>query len=330
MELRLSTWTHHLNQLVYSFYYYCKHEKIKIKIIHDSTIVHNGALLILEGKTVFFDYSDDSLFIDVTIKYSYYFKRSLREKDNIGNVRPLNFNVPMGYRCHDFLLHLDSNLLFDKWSRIEVIKAIDKFGWFTKSSHGILDIRRYPSVPIDSGGRVLFHTRLWNPDNHPDKEEKERRILQNEFRINACRIIKMNFENASVGLFSDALSIKMAPDLLLEHNKSKKNSYLNELLCHDIGIADDGLKDTPGWKIGEYLLYGKAVITTPPNISLTNFNEDFNYKVLSGRLAYQELPDKINCLIENKEYLKMGERNYEWSRQHIHPENYIKRIFSIL
>jgi hypothetical protein len=29
----------------------------------------------------------------------------------------------------------------------------------------------------------------------------------------------------------------------------------------NIGIADDGLLIT-GWKIGEYLLYGKAIITT--------------------------------------------------------------------
>ena len=221
-------------------------------------------------------------------------------------------------------------MLFDKWSRIEVLKALDFFGLFFKSSHYTLDIRRYPEKVIDSGGKVLFHTRLWNPNNHPDAEEKERRRVQNDFRINACRIIKKNYEGASVGLFSDGLSHKMAPDLLLTAKESNKNDYLNALSNHDIGIADDGLKDNPGWKIGEYLLCGKAVITTPLNISLDNFNEDVNFLKLSNRSEYEELPGKIEELLKGKKYLEMGNANLGWSTEYIHPFNYIKRILSIV
>lgn len=330
MELTISTWTHHLNQLIYSFYYYCQIENIKVKIIHDKNIVHNGGVLRYEGKIFFFDYSDDSKFIEKPENFSFYFKRSLRKEDSLGNVYPLNFNVPMAYKCHSLLWYLKSNLLFDKWSRIEVIKAFDKYGLITKSSHGILDVRRYPDKINDSGGKVLFHTRLWNPDNHADSDEKYRRNLQNEFRINACRIIKKNFDNASVGLFADEFSQKMAPDLLLIGSSSKKNNYLNELVHHDIGIADDGLKDTPGWKIGEYLLYGKAVVTTPLNIDVTDFKQGINYEMLSSRSSFTELPEKIITLLNDKKYLMMGQANLDWSRAHIHPENYIKRIISMV
>ncbi|WP_035667932.1 hypothetical protein [Flavobacterium sp. 83] len=330
MQLLFSTWTHHLNHLIYSYFYFCQKEKIKVVILRDPSVVSNGAILDINGEKIFFDYSDDSLFLDNPEKFSLYFKRSLRKVDENTNIRPLNFNVPLSYKSLSLLMKLKSDLLLDKWSRVEVLKAFDIYGLASKSSHCVLDIRRYPENVIDNGGKVLFHTRLWNPDNHPDTDEKERRRLQNEFRINACRIIKKNFSNSSVGLFADDFSRKLAPDVLLDPKESKKNNYLNTLLHYNIALADDGLKDTPGWKIGEYLLFGKAVITTPLNISLDNFKEGINYEVLSTRSSYIEIPDKIECLLKEKKYLEVGNANKEWSNYYIHPQNYIERILSIV
>jgi hypothetical protein len=330
MQLEISTWTHHLNQLIYSYFYFCQKENLEIKIVYNKSIAFNGAALFVGMESVFFDYSDDTAFIDWPGNFSYYFKRSLLKKDNVKNIYPLHFNVPMAYKCHSLLMNLKSDLLFDKSSRLEVFKAFDKYALFTKSSHGVLDIRRYPKEVHDTGGNVIFHTRLWNPDNHADLEEKERRRLQNQFRINACRIIKKKFTNSSVGLLSDALSNKLAPDLLLDSRNSKKNNYLNTLCNFNIGIADDGLKDTPGWKIGEYLLFGKAVITTPLNISCESFKEHINYEKLASRSSYIELPDKIEYLLKNKCYLEMGNENMKWSYEYLHPKNYIKRILSII
>ena len=330
MQLAISTWTHHLNHLIYSYFYFCQNEKIKAVILKDSSIVSNGAVLNINGDKIFFDYSDDSLFLDKPEKFNLYFKRSLRKKDENSNVIPLNFNVPLAYKSFSLLMNLKSDLLLDKWSRIEVLKAFDIYGLASKSSHCVLDIRRYPENVIDNGGKVLFHTRLWNPDNHPDDDEKERRVLQNDFRINACRIIKKNFKDASVGLFSDNLSQKLAPDLLLDPKESKKNNYLNRLKNYDIGIADDGLKNTPGWKIGEYLLFGKAVITTPLDVVLNNFKETVHYEMVSNRSAYLELPDKIHGLLVNKKYMDMALANKEWSDKYLHPHCYIQRILSIV
>ncbi|HEY1196411.1 hypothetical protein, partial [Flavobacterium sp.] len=191
-------------------------------------------------------------------------------------------------------------------------------------------IRYFPKKVSDNNGKIIFHTRLWNPDNHMDLGEKQRRQVQNEFRIEACRIIKSNFKNSSVGLFSDSLSQKVAPDLLLDSKKTSKKEYFHSLLKADIGIADDGLKDTPGWKIGEYLLFGKSVISTPLNVVIENFNEHVNYEKLTGRNAYQELPDKIENLLSGKKYLEMGHNNLIWSDLNLHPKNYIKRVLSIV
>lgn len=330
MRLELSTWTPHLNQLIYSYFYFCKNEKIDVNIIRNGKIKYNGAIIYRNDRSIFFDYSDAPEFIDIPEFYDYYFKRSLREENKVKNIYPLNFNFSITFKSYLLLMNLKSDILFHKYSKTEVIRALDKFSLFTNSSHSVLDIRRYPKKVHDFGGNIIFHTRLWNPENHDDKDERERRKLQNDFRINACRLVKKNYENVSVGLQADQFSAKVAPDLLLESKHSNKNNYFNILAKHNICIADDGLKDTPGWKIGEYVLFGKAVITTPLNIAVDNFKEHVNYEKLSDRNSYQQLPEKIEYLLQDKNYLKMSEDNLIWSENYLHPKNYFKRILSIV
>ena len=232
----------------------------------------------------------------------------------------------MAYKSYSLLLKFQKYFLLSKSNRKEVLRALDVFDLFANSSHSIIDIRKYPNKVLDYGGGIIYYTRLWNPNNHPDEAEKERRRLQNDFRINACRILKKEYKNALVGLFGDELSNNLAPDLVLPSNLSNKKEYLAKLSEISIGIADDGLKNTPGWKIGEYLLYGKAVITTPLNITVDDFKEGTNYEKLVSRSAYEELPSKIEYLIKDKRYLEMGKANKEWSDNHIHPQNYLKKI----
>ncbi len=330
LKLEISVWTAHLNHLIYSYFYYCKMEKLKIDICLNTNVVHNGGVLIYDNSSIFFDYSDDTIFIDNPLNYDYYFKRSLVVSKKEANIFPLNFNVPLSYKCHSLLINLNIETLLFKPNREQIIKAIDKWAFFVKSSHGVTDIRNYPKKNKDNGGKIIFQTRLWNPDNHPDKEEKERRKLQNEFRINACRIIKNNFKNSSVGLITDNLSKNIAPDLILNSSETKKGNYFKLLNNFDIGIADDGLKDTPGWKIGEYLLFGKAVISTPLSVEIDGFEEHINYEKLSSRNSYEELPEKINILLKDKRYLELGENNLNWSLEYLHPKNYINRILNLI
>jgi hypothetical protein len=328
MRLEIPYWTSHHNMLVFSLLYFCEERKIKFNIAVNSKISINGACLYFNDKIIFFDYSDNTLFIDNPESYDFYFKRSLLEKKY--NIYSLNFQVNFSYKSFKFLSKLSLKELINNQNRIEILRALDFFNIATNLSHNAMDVRSFPKDIFDNNGRVIFHSRLWDPLNTINEEEKERRYLQNEFRIEACKIIKNNFANSSTGLFPDFLSKKMAPDLLLDVKCTSKKEYFKNLRCSDIGIADDGLKDTPGWKIGEYLLFGKAVITTPLNITLENFKENFNYEKLSTRSAFNELPDKIECLLKDKKYLEVGHNNLDWSNEYLHPKNYIKRILSII
>lgn len=330
MRLEIHHWTPHHNMIVFSYLYFCEVNNIEFDIRMNSKISWNGAILYLNNETYYLDYSDDTKFLDDPEKYNYYFKRSLNISDVKGNVYPLNLQANYTYKSLLLLTKFKFKDLVNKANRIEIFRSLDYFNAFTNSSHNAMDVRKLSKEVNDNNGKVIFYTRLWNPDNHIDPDEKERRRLQNEFRIESCRIIKKNFKNASVGLFPDGLSSKLAPDLLLDIKKTSIKEYFNVLKQCDIGIADDGLKDTPGWKIGEYLLFGKAVITTPLNNVIENFQEHTHYEKLSSRSSYIELPEKIEYILKDKKYLEMGKNNLNWSDEFLHPKNYIKRILSSL
>lgn len=329
MRLEIHHWTPHHNMIVFSYLYFCEENNIEFDIRMNSKISWTGAILFFNNETYYLDYSDDTKFLDDPEKYNYYFKRSLRISDVKGNVYPLNVQANYSYKSLFLLTKFKFKDLVNKANRIEIFRSLDYFNAFTNSSHNAMDVRKLSKEVNDNNGKVIFYTRLWNPDNHIDNDEKERRRMQNEFRIESCRIIKKHFENSSVGLFSDVLSSKLEPDLLLDVKKTSLKKYFGLLRSCDIGIADDGLKDTPGWKIGEYLLFGKAVITTPLNIAIENFQEHKNYEKLTLRSSFLELPDKIEFLLKDKKYLEMGNNNLKWSEEYLHPKNYIKRILSV-
>jgi hypothetical protein len=89
--------------------------------------------------------------------------------------------------------------------RVEVLKAMDKYGFISNSSHGILDIRRYPKMLLIMEVISSF-IHGYGIQTIIQMQMKRRRRLQNEFRINAW-VIKDNFNN-SVGLFADDFSKK--------------------------------------------------------------------------------------------------------------------------
>ena len=90
MQLHISIWTHHLNHLIYSYHHYCLDNDMKFELVLDKTITHNGAVLFYQNNSIFFDYSDDIIFLENHENYDYYFKRSLGLNSNYKNVYPLN------------------------------------------------------------------------------------------------------------------------------------------------------------------------------------------------------------------------------------------------
>lgn len=325
LNIEIPYWRSHFNMILYSIFYYSEMKGIKLNVKLNSKIRH-GVVLFYKNHSFFFDYSDDTIFSEQSDNYDFYFKRSLKPMDLERNIYPLNFQINSSFKSFKFISKLNCSFFLHKQSRTEIIRALDYFSILTNLSHNPADFRKAKTIKKDNQGRVIFQTRLWDPATNPDQDEKERRAIQNSFRIGACRIIKKNFPDSTVGLYPDDLAKKMANDVLLDKKDTSKINYLRKLNLSSIAIADDGLKGTPGWKIGEYALNGKAIISTPINTVVENFEKNINYLELSHRSAFEELPDLISDLIANKAYLKMGAENELWASKYVSPENYFSKI----
>jgi hypothetical protein len=77
---------------------------------------------------------------------------------------------------------------------------MDKYG-FISNSHGILDIRRYPKMLLIMEVISFIHGYGIQTIIQMQMKRREEGFKTNS--INACRIIKDNFNNSSVGLFAD-------------------------------------------------------------------------------------------------------------------------------
>ena len=330
MKIEIPAWTAHHNQILYSLLRYSEIHKSTFEIVLNRSIPPNGAILHVDQKIAFLDYSDDFNFIVDPSKFQIYFKRSLSNKvPHALNVVTLNFNVSsMAYKPLKLISKMKLNLLKHPSSKVEFVRALDIFSLFTNDSHSSKDIRNTYKKQKGSEGRVLFMTRLWDPARAIDQAEKARRLLQNDFRINACRIIKANFPNSAVGVFPDYFAKEHAPDILLNIKDTTRAKYAKELANCDIGIADEGLKDSTGWKFGEYILTGKAIITTPLNTVAENFHEGANYLATQNRSDFESLPALIESLLQNNSYLAMQQNNISWREKFLAPEAYIANIIS--
>ncbi len=330
MILKINKWTAHHNQILYSLQYYADLNKINFQIEYDAHLPNPGMLFKVNNKTCFLDYSDEVKFLSDPIQYDYYFKRSLLPDLITDKIHPLNFQVNISYRPLKLIFKMPIQIFKSKKSIIEFARAIDYFGLITNDSHPSKDLKKFSNLSFkNQTGRIIFMTRLWDPARSKEPEEKERRIKQNFFRINACRIISKNFPNSITGIFPDTFAKEVAGDVLLDLKLTTKKNYLFELQRADIGIADDGLKDTPGWKIGEYIFMKKAIISTPIQTVVEEFDDGKNYISTDDRTNYKCLPDLISDLVKNKKYIELKRNNEAWFNKYMRPDKYIDNIINL-
>ncbi|MFM7079975.1 MAG: hypothetical protein ACKOYC_09330 [Bacteroidota bacterium] len=330
IEVEIPYWSSVYNHIVYSFFYYSERNGFDLKIVKNNDVYLGLAIINFKGKRALLDYSDDTGHFNGRFKCDYYFKRSLMNSDYLQGVFPLNFQISLSYKPLKVLSKIEKSILFDKRSRGELIRALDWLETFTDDSHHSKTIMRFDgcrALPKKSG-RVIFMTRLWDPSRHADEAEKARREAQNNFRIGACRILKKEFPDSIVGVFPDNYSKTVATDVLIDASLARKRSYLNLAGGCDIGIADDGLRDTPGWKIGEYTMLGMAIISTPINVHIQGFTEGVNYLSTGSRSNYEVLPALISTLQRGDRYLEMQKSNRNWYLNHLEPLRYVDNILS--
>lgn len=172
---------------------------------------------------------------------------------------------------------------------------------------------------------ILFCTRLWSQKNtHFPVDEL------NETRIQSIISLRRAFHrNIMAGVSDSPLSRKMCKDLILPSKVTDRKNYLGLIGKSCVCVTTTGLHRSIGWRFGEYVASGKAIISEPLFFSVPgDFHEKQNYLSFTST---KELTEQCDCLLSDPEKRrKMEQSNINYYIHNLRPDvliwNTIKQV----
>lgn len=258
----------------------------------------------------------------------YYFMRSFSDEYNKKlfpntNVYPLGMN----YYCTVKHSPFDKAVSIKEKGR-NLLKPI--LSRFNPQIGVVFDVKRYEQIPSYDGSkepRILFNTRLWNPQGDVGEKKWERlhpeRVQINETRIEVIKKAAEKYgSNFSGGLYDTAYAREKAPEIILNNSLTNKRDYLRNMRTYDICIGSAGLHGSIGWKTAEYVASSKAIVMERPIYTVPGgFEENKNYL---GFSSVDECLEKLDYLCKNKEAVAaMQKCNYEYYNEWLRPDRQI-------
>lgn len=269
---------------------------------------------------------------------NFLFKRSYRTELS-GMAKPYNCDVrPLGF-------NYDVSSAFNIMDKVCYSRR-DKLKRFIGSSKALSNLlkkehkhvffyQNYESLPdmtrdyTDS--RILFLTRLWDPDDpileletsSMKMQVKEERMRINETRIECIERCKKQFKDRFIGgLSDDAFTRKTAPKLIASQDLTRKSKFLDLIKLSPICIGTTGLHDSIGWKFAEYVAASRAIITEKLLYEVPGeFEPGQNYLEFS---TANDLKTQIEYLSGNPSIVNsMMLSNYRYYNNFLRPDNII-------
>ncbi|WP_298555620.1 hypothetical protein [uncultured Algibacter sp.] len=249
----------------------------------------------------------------------YYFKRSYNKqildyKPNNCKVYPLGLNIgiqPEG--------KFKKGLIENSKDFIKNNYIISKF--YKKTFFYSKDFEFFP-IP-HKNTKILFITRLWDPNSETLNHLKTERELINKNRVRCINVCKKEFgKQFTGGLQKDFFSIKYSNDLIMPSSLTNRESFLKTIREHNICISTSGLHNSIGWKFGEYVAASRAIISEPLIYKPSgNFENTKNYLTFNNE---DELMNQTHFLLKNKELLSdMMNRNYKYYNDYMRPDKLV-------
>lgn len=279
------------------------------------------------GKKLYFD-MHDSHEIDETAAagVDWYFKRSFMA-DSIPSrfqemVRPWGLNFWIEPSCPTwcgFRRGVHFGIGAGRWR--ELLRILPG-PW-----HAPVQADFEPREAPDLSGRVLFLTRAWDPDDAPDRSPEKRQEIHaiNETRAACVRELRASFAERFVGgLAPDSYAVRSYPDAVVrEAAITRKRAYLRLVRGSSICVTSSGLHGSNGWKLGEYVAMGKAVVTEQLRHEVPGFVEGTHY------LSYatpSECVAAVNRLAEDTVLRTcMQAANREFFKRFLQPAEMVRR-----
>ncbi|MDE0471749.1 MAG: hypothetical protein OXH57_07385 [Ekhidna sp.] len=250
------------------------------------------------------------------IKADFYFKRSFNE--DVFRNAPENCKIfPLGL---NYSIACESNF---PMSLQQKFKEILKNSFLISKYYGKLSFRSsdFESKPyLHKKSKILFLTRLYNPDDVSLEHSKIEREDINRNRIDYIKTCKKEFSNNFIGgLEADNFSKRHQKNLVLPTSLTKKEVFLNTVKESTICIATTGLHNSIGWKFGEYVAASRAIISEPLRYKLPgSFESHKNYLEFNGK---DELIENIRELLKNRcRLFEIMQENFHYYNNYLRPD----------
>lgn len=262
-------------------------------------------------------YQENLNYFKNNIKADFYFKRSYSEiikKDAPQNCQifPLGlyfFVKPEGKYPIEFKDRLH-NIYFNKLRKLYY--NFDLSILFNSKKD---DLEYYPI--LNKVNRILFLTRIWNPDDVETEVLKIERERINKDRISVIRECRKEFGDIFIGgLQYDSFSVKKCKDLVVPYTVTNKKSFLRNIKISNICIATTGLHNSIGGKLAEYISASRGIVSQPLNYKPTgDFETGKNYSVFNNE---SELLNCIYHLLTNRDKLaSMMHSNFNYYNNYL-------------
>lgn len=319
----------HLSQIFTGLTILEKHKLVSLSFVKDREVTHDQPILRMEvdGKMVVFDLADSSelLYRHIFENSDFYFKRMLTTNilESSNKIFPYGLNYPV-FHENDHVLHRsiisgDLKFFLKNYVRISALFSSIVNNNLAYKHCLVEHFEGYPKMNSDP--KIIYFTRLWNPDNVKNSFKKEARLEMNALRIELVRQLRIRFGDKFMGgILKDSFSAKRAADVLADDNKYlHKKIYLQNLRTCSIGIADPGLEDSVGFKFAEYVAMSKAIVSTPINTVLPG-----DFKAGSNYLQYTDIRgclDICDHLLTSKNDINnLEENNFTYYHRYLRPD----------
>ncbi|MGA2506071.1 MAG: glycosyltransferase [Chitinispirillaceae bacterium] len=175
----------------------------------------------------------------------------------------------------------------------------------------------------DSRPYVFMIGTLWPHKNGIEGTTEERINVERKTFIDACKALRCNFEG---GFFAHPGHPQYEEyKEVIFSNRYPVEQYLEKTKLSAVVYNTPAVGNCHGWKLGEYLAMGKAIISTPLSNRLPEkLIHGKNIHIVSNK---DEIQEAVDLLLKNDGYRKSLEQGAKaYYEKHVSPEKVIEHI----
>lgn len=282
----------------------------RFKVVYDTLDGNNW----IEGTE-----EENLRYFEREVKADFYFKRSFSKllfdhAPRNCKIYPLGLNYgfePEGRFPKNFIENIKD------FARGSVV--IEKI--YKKTIFSSKDFEYYP-IP-NKKNKVLFLTRLWDPEDSQLEHIRIEREKINSSRISYIKSLRKEFGDQFFGgLQETEFAKKHAKNLVVPYSISQRERFLKTVREHNVCITSLGLHNSIGWKFAEYVAASRAIVTEPLAYEIPG-----NFKVNENYLIYRdesELLKNVKSLLDGKEEtFDMMNKNFKYFNNYVSPDKLV-------